>query len=372
VKDYLYVGSFNASVGGGREGIYVIRVDRDLGQCEVVQAVAAVDPAHLCLSEDGRYLFAVSESEGFDGVYGGAVSSYSRGRDGRLQFVSSRRTYGADTGYVSVGRNGTVFAGNYGEGTTSVMHIDADGQFYEQQTIVETPSFGAHGITDRDAHVHCVVPSPTDSSFFVVDAGRATITLHNLGKLSGRLCIKFPEGSRPRHMTFSADGRNAYLVSETGNLVHTLVYSPHAETPLVVSQTLSTLPADHAEPSYAASIKLSPDQATLAVSNRGHDSIALYTRNTAEGHLAVRTFVRVGTPEDRIGPPRKHMPVVGSFPRDIAYSPSGDHMAVALQRPGRVLILAVDASGNLSPTNLSAAIPNPSCVQFAPLGETDQ
>ena len=114
-------------------------------------------------------------------------------------------------------------------------------------------------------------------------------------------------------------------------------------------QQVKTLPADFSEPSTAAEIAVRSDGKFLYVSNRGHDSIAVYSIDAKTGELTLR----------------QRVPSRGKTPRYFTLDPSGKWLIVANQEGGNLAVFGVDAkSGELTPQGEPVPIAKPMGVVF--------
>ena len=91
-------------------------------------------------------------------------------------------------------------------------------------------------------------------------------------------------GSGPRHLTFHPNGRHLYAINELANTVTCFDYTA-ASGMLTERQTISTLPTDFIGKSYTADLKITPDGKFLYGTNRGHDSLAVFSVNAENGTL---------------------------------------------------------------------------------------
>ena len=115
-------------------------------------------------------------------------------------------------------------------------------------------------------------------------------------------------------------------------------------------QAISTLPQGWTGTNYPAEVAVSPSGRFVYMSNRGHDSIAIFAVDEATGKLT----------------PVGHEPTQGSFPRHFALDPSGAFMLVANQDSDNVVVFRVDqATGKLTPTGHAVEVSMPVCVRFA-------
>jgi len=94
-----------------------------------------------------------------------------------------------------------------------------------------------------------------------------------------------------------------------------------------------------------------PSGKWLYVSNRGHNSVVLFTVDPDKGTL---TYVE----EQGTG---------GSTPRHFGIEPSARHLAIGNQNSDTVLACRIDAgNGRLKPSGVFASVPSPVCVKFLP------
>jgi 6-phosphogluconolactonase len=202
--------------------------------------------------------------------------------------------------------------------------------------------------------VHSAVISPDNRFALVCDLGLDRIYAYRLDAARARLEAAQPAstadaaGSGPRHSAFAADGRRVYVSHELDNTVTAFDFDP-AGGALLARQALSTLPAGFRGESAAAEVALHPNGRFLYVSNRGHDSIAVFAV-AASGLLSPVDFTPAG----------------GSIPRHFALSPDGAWLVCAHQGSGTLGAFRVDpATGRLAPSGAPVAVPDPVCVQFA-------
>ena len=98
-------------------------------------------------------------------------------------------------------------------------------------------------------------------------------------------------GSGPRHMIFSNDGRFAYLVNEISNNIMVFKYN---EGRFSLIQVIHCIPRHFKGFSSASAIRLTSTGEHLFVSNRGHNSIAMYRVNKETGKISLLYMVHTG------------------------------------------------------------------------------
>jgi 6-phosphogluconolactonase len=118
---------------------------------------------------------------------------------------------------------------------------------------------------------------------------------------------------------------------------------------LGVIDSKKTAPSGTQPRNFPGDVLISPDDRFIYVSNRGHNSVAVFAVDQDSGKL---TLV------DRT-------PCGGKFPRNLALTPSARHLFAANQKSGRVTILERDAeSGRLTDTGATIEIGTPMCVKI--------
>ena len=112
---------------------------------------------------------------------------------------------------------------------------------------------------------------------------------------------------------------------------------------------MSTLPADYKETSYCADIHVSPDGKFLYGSNRGHNSIVVFSIDQKSGELELVD----------------HTSVKGDWPRNFMIEPSGNFLLVANQRSDNIVVFKIDReSGKLRSNGVEVEVSKPVCLKM--------
>ena len=148
----------------------------------------------------------------------------------------------------------------------------------------------------------------------------------------------------------------AYLINELNSTVSAFAYD-REKGALTEVQTVSSLPKHFDGPNTGAEIGIHPSGRYLYASNRGHESVVLFTVDQQNGTL---TYVD----EQSTG---------GKTPRHFGIQPSGDHLAIANQNSDTLLVCRVDGgNGRLIPSGEFAEAPSPACIQFLPPAKSNR
>jgi 6-phosphogluconolactonase len=198
---------------------------------------------------------------------------------------------------------------------------------------------------------------PRDSRFVLVaDLGLDQVLTYRLDKAKGMVTpadaiTRIEPGSGPRHLAFHPKGKFAYVCNEMSATVTAFSYDS-AKGSLKELQTISMLPKDFTGGKAAAEIAVDPSGKFLYASNRGHDSVAVYSIDSNKGTLTAVDYV----------------PTQGKNPRNFAIDPTGAYLFAANQDSASVVVFRIDRkTGRLTPTGDKLDVAFPVCVTFLPV-----
>ena len=350
----IYVGTYTPKDGASR-GIYAVPFDPVTGALgRPGLAAEASNPTFLALPPDGRVLYSIAESSG------GVVTAYAiEPGTGRLTLLNQQPSGGAGLTHLAVDATAhALVAVSYGGGYVVAFPLEAGGRIGPRTSfIADEGPLGPNKSRQEKPHAHSVTISPDNRFAFVADLGLDRVFSYRLDAAEARLTpndppfIPITPGAGPRHSKFSADGRFFYVLDEIDGSVTSCAYDAARGTGRPF-QHISTLPAGFTvtDPDRAAEIRLHPNGKFVYASNRGHDSIAVFARNPADGML---TLVEI-------------TPCGGQYPRNFALSPDGAWLVCANRDSNNLVVFRVDpATCRLTPTGSTARVPIPVCVLFA-------
>jgi 6-phosphogluconolactonase len=359
----LYVGTYTNNAQGSK-GIYAARFSSATGQVTPLGLAAETDsPSFLAVHPNRRFLYAVNELPPPEaGGPEGAVTAFAIDQaSGKLTLINRVKSKGRAPAHLLVDPTGKwVVIGNYGTGPgtegTSIASfaIGADGRLSEEPKSF-VPHVGKPNASGQlVAHPHAVALSPDQKFLYVAEKGRNEVTIYRWNAPTGEISANDPPavdatrpGANPRHLTFGKTGQFLYVNYEAGRAVSTYAYNSTtgALTPL---DTQATLPADATQSGSTAEIEVHPDGTFLYVSNRGHNSLAVFAIDPANGTLT----------------PRGHFPT-GGTPRHFKIDPSGNYVFTEGQNTGVTLVQKIDRrTGALTQTDAKLDAPAPVCLVF--------
>ena len=358
--DLVYIGTTSPGDPTTEQGIYAVRLDPKTGKLTVptVVAKAATNPAFLAMSPDGKHLYAtVVLPEPVNGMNGG-VSAFTINRetDG-LTLLNTKSTGGDVVAHLVVDATGRALVlANYGSGSVVSLTRLEDGRVGNLKSLISLHGgSGVHPQRQKNAHPHAVVLSPDNHQVFVPALGQDKTVRFEFDAENAGIALADPAahgsapGAGPRHAKFSPDGKFYYALNELDGSVDVLAYEA-TRGKLTPVQTISGLPADFTGQNQSAEIRVHPNGRFVYTSNRGHDSITVFSRHATTGRLSLVEIVPCG----------------GRHPRNFALSPDGGWLLCANRDTNNLVVFAVDqTTGRLTPTGEQADVPGPICVLFA-------
>ena len=335
----FYVGTYTNTQS---EGIYRFSLLND-GTIKPLGLVAKTEnPSYLTKSTDSGYLLAVNENEA------GTVSSFKVHEDS-LQFISQSSSGGAHPCFVTVNNGGFVLAANYSGGNIGLLQMMDHGTLSPLLDVQQHSGSGSHARQDA-AHAHSVWFDPDGETIISVDLGTNELLFSTIDPSTKKLIpltqntLKLDPGAGPRHLAFHPQKPWIYVINELNSTV-TLIKKN--ESGYTLRSSFSTLPRDFTEENTTADIHISEDGQFLYASNRGHNSIAIFSIGT-EGKLAL------------LG----HESTRGDGPRNFALSPDNSFVLVANQLTDNIVSFKRDQeTGRLEYISETEAS-TPVCIVF--------
>lgn len=337
----MLVGTYT---NGNSKGIYTFRFDQETGKATPLSSIELPNPSYLTASADGQFVYAVSEMNDSTAALNALAFNH---KDGSLTLLNSVRTLGEDPCYVAT--NGkTILTANYSGGTLSVFPLCKDGRVAPADTLFEGSATGTDPERQNEPHIHCALFSPDGKYIFATDFSADRLlrfVLHpkdTVPHLSAQT-IDIAAGSGPRHLTFSPNGRFAYLINELSGKVVAFSYDDGK------LELIQTIAADTVAARGSADIHLSPDGKYLYASNRlKEDGIAIFAVDPENGTLA-----KVG------------YQLTGIHPRHFNITPNGKYLLVACRDSNVIQVFERNPeTGLLTDTHQDITMDKPVCIQF--------
>ncbi len=327
-------------VAGG-DGLYGLDLSRN-GRLTLFQHEPMIDKPSYLVKKDG-WLYVARKNTGNQDDRGG-IANYSIDPNGNLACHDSYHSSGHSYTHLCVSVDDRyLFAANYELGATAAYELK-DHRVIKKVSVAHHQGHGPVAIRQDGPHVHQVGFTSDRRFLYSVDLGSDEIVLYHYDRavLEEFRKQKIVPGSGPRHMIFGRDGRFSYLVNELANTIMVMHYH---DSMFTMIQMIATIPRHYQGENSAAAIHLSHDGRYLFVSNRGHDSIAMYALNPENGKLFLLNMVHTK-----------------KSPRDFCIV-DDQWLVAACQGSDCLEVLKLDlAAEKLTPGIFELDVPSPVCV----------
>lgn len=357
----VYIGTYTSN-NTKSEGIYIYKLNLVSGELSPYKIVKnAVDPSFLAIDKSQNFLYAVSETEEYEGKKSGAVSAYQIEQNGDLVFLNKQASLGGSPCHLAVSDNRKfVLVANYTGGNAASFPINEDGSLGDSVDLKQHNGNSINKKRQEAAHVHSVTLDQANNFAIVCDLGIDKAMIYRFDKENGKLQTNDSQeffqtklGAGPRHFAFHPNGKFAFLINELDSTLTSLTYNEKQGT-LSEIQTVKTLPENYlrASANTCADLQISPDGGFVYGSNRGHDSLVSFKINQENGKLE---FI-------------EHISTGGKSPRNFAIDPTGSFLLAANQNSDNIVVFRVDkTTGKLENTQFTAFVPKPVCLKLISL-----
>lgn len=349
---FAYVGCRTSRERNARgRGIGIFRVDSDTGRWTPLGLVEGlVNPSWLTLDRSGAFLYCAHGD-------GGEASAFAiDDASGALRHLNTVDCGGRNPVHLTPdATNHFMLVANFASGTIGVLARNADGSLgslTDCHAILGDP--GPHRHQQKGMHPHQVIYDPARNFLLAPDKGGDKISLFTFDAGNGALTPHAPpsvaarSGAAPRHMVFHPDLPFAYLVNELDSTLAAYRWDG-AEGRLSPFQIVPSVPDAFTGDNTGAGIALSACGRFLYASNRGHDSIGIFTVDAASGRLS------------SLGWQSTH----GAQPRFFTLSPNGRFLYAANESSDTIQCFATREDGALDwLADRAVVFGSPTCIAF--------
>ncbi len=352
---HVYFGCYTNAKSGSK-GIHRSSFNTATGDLSAPDLAAETgSPSFLAIHPSKKYLYAVGEM-GTPGAKGGGVSAFKIAQpSGQLTLINQVSSVGNGPCHITVDPSGKMAAiANYGGGSVASYQILENGGLSEPRSFIQHEGSSVNAKRQAGPHAHSFNISADNRFGFACDLGLDKVLVYQLdpaaGKISSHGFATVPPGSGPRHFAFHPSGRYAFVNNEMLMTVTSFAYDTEKGA-LTEIATVSTLPeADRDKTGLSTAETVAhPNGKIVYVSNRTHDTIAVFSCDPATGRL---TLIQNASTE-------------GEIPRNFCLDPTGKWMIVAHQNSNTAALFKVDQdTGKLSFTGKKIQVGGSVCVRF--------
>lgn len=336
--EMMFVGTYT---DGGSKGVYSYRFNQETGEAVVLDSLEMSNPSYLTISRDDRLIYVVSETHDDQA----SLNIVRITKNGGMRLIDTALTGGEDPCYVAA-NGGLVLTANYSGGSMSVFGLKQCGTLAELVTRFNGATGGPDLRRQQAPHVHCVCFTPDGRYVLATDFSADRILsfrIEGQNVMANDVAAQVSADSGPRHLTFSNDGRFAYLMSELSGKVTVFAYHEGR------LEKLQEIVSDRVGARGGADIHLSPDGRYLYSSNRLKDEgIAIFAVDNQTGLLTSVGYQ----------PTAMH-------PRQFNITPNGRFLLCCCRDSNIIQVFRRDAdTGLLTDTHQDIPLSKPVCLQF--------
>ncbi|WP_242404065.1 lactonase family protein [Formosa agariphila] len=339
----FFVGTYTTK---DSKGIYKYELNEDGTFKEIGLQAITESPSFISLSADKTHLVSGNKLDPKNGT----LSSFKIQGDSLIP-QNVMDSGGVNPCHVTINKDNYVLASNYVNGSLGLLHLNEEGLL---SNVLNVQQHTGKGITPRQEgpHAHSSYFVPNSDEIIAIDLGTDQLWFYKIDKESNTLqpsepkVLNLPEGAGPRHLTFHPNNKWIYVLNELNNTVSKI--ERLGEHQYELKESITTIPKDFTEASYAADIHISSDGEFVYISNRGHNSIAIFKTDSDDGSLTLLGFESTR----------------GDFPRNFSLSPNEDYVIVANQHTDNLVSYKRDAKTGLLTFVDEIKSPTPSCILF--------
>ncbi len=327
--------------GFDAEGIYLLEAEPDGSNVRIRLAAEVENPSWLVRHPSRPMLYATIETA--DNGSGG-VAVVELDESGSMTVRDEFSSMGADPCHLLIAVD-RLIASNYSGGSVAAWPLDDAGSPQPMESMVQHNGSSVDPVRQTAAHVHSSAFHSKSQTVFVCDLGVDKVYRYGFSEagidIMSRKTVPLRPGAGPRMMAIDPEDRFGFVINELDNTI--VSFDLDAGPRPVELHTCSTLPDDFTDASYCAHIAMSRDGEHLYASNRGHDSIAVFSVK-GEGKLELIQHVSSG----------------GEHPRFFTLTPDETHLWCANRDSDNIVVFARDgSSGLLTETGTVIDLPAP-------------
>lgn len=342
----LIIGTYTNSCDS--KGIYVYDFNTQTAEFKLKStSERVINPSYLTVSADAKYIYSVNENGSKSTISSFAFTAES----GAMQLLNQQDARGADPCYI-INDDKNVIVANYSGGSISVFGKGLDGSITPAKQVIEHKGKSINAQRQESSHVHMVQFTPDKQYVLANDLGTDYIYIYKYHPnatdkvLEIKDSIAVKSGSGPRHLTFSKDGKLAYLLQE---LDGSLTVFQYKKGTLKKIQETQVAASDFKGQISAADIHVTPNGKFVYATNRG-------TANTISCfEIQKNGFLKLVETQSTLG----------QGPRNFTIDPTGKFLLVAHQYSNEVVIFNIDAdTGKLTDSGKRIQLCAPVCLVF--------
>ena len=319
-KYAAYVGTYT---NGSSLGIHVYDVDVEGQRLEERCVVPVHNSSHITKSQNGEYLYSIADE---------GVQVLHIEPDGNLTPINKVGIEGMRGCYLSTDQKGRfLFVGGYHDGKVTVVETQQDGRLGSVMDGVFHKGLGSAAERNFRPHVSCVIPTPDGKFLCAVDNGLDHVKIYTVNEKTGKLklldILRCRLESGPRLMTFSPNGRFAYINCELTNTINVYTYDGSGKNPeFELIQVVETVMDKKEVSSASCALKFSPSGQYLLTSSAGENTVGIFRADQETGLLEKICI----------------LPISGGYPKDVDLLPDERTLVVLCHESNYIRFFTFD------------------------------
>jgi 6-phosphogluconolactonase len=342
----LFAGTYTEA---GQKGLYLFDLNPEAGTFRLLsEADAGPNPSYFCISKEKKLIYAADEAMAFNGIKGGGVTALKyKDETGIMKKSKDLLVPFGGPCFISLSpKEDFLLFASYSSASIAVVKLDEKGL---PEVVTDTISFPA--IDGKISHPHMISFDPAGKKVYLTDLGLDRIVIYDFDAVSGHLIpiengiVDLPAGAGPRHFVFNSAGTKMYVICELNSSIS--VFDVNINGGLRPVQTLTTLGDGFSGESACADIHLGRGGKYLYGSNRGENTIVVYTIES-DGKLALAGRIPCG----------------GNWTRNFVIDPSGKYLLVANQKSGDISLFRINEKTGIPEYKDDYKLTTPACLKF--------
>lgn len=344
----FFVGSYTTSINLETVnigiGIYSLILNTNTGEIDVLSTENCCNPSYLTISENGKFLYCITEIGKLDGP---KVIAYSVNDDFSLSILNEQIIKGGYPCHLDK-LNSNILVACYETGNVIQFPLESSGRLKASKENYYHRGSGVVKNRQQSPHPHQIAIQPISNNIYICDLGIDFIKAYCLN--GGSLCpvenkdFKMPKGSGPRHLVFNKKGDLAYVLNELSGAVSVLKNKNGRFKSL---GSYSSLPEEYFGQPSSSAIRLHPNGLFLYTANRVIEAITIF--KIIEDELQLVCYHYTG----------------GNELREFNISPNGEWLIACHQNSHDVVVYRIIENGTLVEISRSKKILSPVCVVFS-------
>lgn len=345
----LTIGFIGTYTKNESQGLYKFSFNLNTGKIESVNLAYKIEnPTYLALDKERHILYSTCKINDRAGV---SSFKFWQEKD-NLDLINHNLLETKQPCHISISSDKQLLiSSNYHE-NKMIVYNTLDGIILNSNMIGMHTGSSLNPSRQEKPHIHCSIFTKDEKYILSIDLGIDKLMVYTIEDNTliqqNDLSYSFPEGTGPRHITYSKVSPFYYVLSELTSEIFVFEYNSNSKVIFENIQSLSSLPNNYTGKKSGAAIRIHKNNKFLYTSDRENNSLSLFYINDKDGRLVYINTVSCN----------------GDSPRDFQIDPSGKFILCANENSDTISIFSIDQSTGVLTFIESKKIPTPTCIEF--------